>query len=179
MITLFGKKKVTDEKVARHFVSTTLDVVEEGWPVVSGFINDSPEFVTRPKLDPDDYGRFLMIVIAGNFNYIPKSFDEGHDSEIIKGCVQHFAQVLDVPVADLAARIKSYRTFIARINHPSKNTLYGMSRAIFHKYELNEHQEEYFRSVNTPNPIFLKNMNEIMQHFLWDWSAFKERFKVV
>lgn len=179
MIALFGKKKVTDEKVARHFVATTLDVVEEGWPVVAGFINDSPEFVKSPEIDPEDFGRFLMIVIAGNFNYIPKSFDEGHDSEIIKGCVQHFAEILDVPVADLAARIKSHRHFIARVNHPSKNTLYGMSRAIFHKYELNDFQEEYFRNINTPNPIFLKNMNEIMSNFLWDWSAFKERFKVV
>ena len=179
MLTIFGKKKVTDDKVAKHFVYTTLDVVEQGWPEVADFINESPEFVTAPQLDPDDYGRFLMIVIAGNFNYIPKNFDEGHDKEIIRGCVEQFASILELEPQELACKIKKYRDFLSRVNMPSKNTLYAMSRGIFHKYDLNCHQEEYFRNLNTPNPIFLKNMNEVMVHFLWDWSSFKERYKVV
>lgn len=179
MITIFGKKKVSDDKVADHFVATTLNVVQEGWPEVAGFINDSPEFIRRPQVDAEDFGRFLMIVIAGNFNYIPQNFDEGHDRDIIRGCVERFAEVLDISPKELAAKIKEYRNFIARINMPSKNTLYGMSRAIFHKYELNDYQEEYFRSLNTPNPIFLKNLNELLTHFLWDWSAFKDKYKVV
>lgn len=179
MLTIFGKKKVTDNKVAKHFVYTTLDVVEQGWPEVAGFINESQEFVRRPNLDPEDYGRFLMIVIAGNFNFIPKNFDEGHDKEILRGCIEEFSAILGVEATELAKKVKCYRDFLARVNMPSKNTLYAMSRGIFHKYELNEFQEEYFKSLNTPNPIFLKNMNEVMTHFLWDWSSFKEKYKVI
>ena len=72
MLAIFGKKKVTDDKVSLHFVHTTLEVVESGWPEVAGFINDSPEFIKRPNLDPDDFGRFLMIVIAGNLAFFKK-----------------------------------------------------------------------------------------------------------
>ncbi|WP_306642699.1 hypothetical protein [Sanyastnella coralliicola] len=179
MLAIFGKKKVTDDKVSLHFVHTTLEVVESGWPEVAGFINDSPEFIKRPDLDPDDFGRFLMIVIAGNFNYIPKYFEDGHDKEIIKGCVEQYAKIFDIRPEEFALKVKKYREFLARVNMPSKNTLYSMSRGIFHKYDLNCYQEEYFASLNTPNPIFLKNMNEIMVNFLWDWSAFKEKYKVV
>lgn len=33
--------------------------------------------------------------------------------------------------------------------------------------------------MKTPNPIFLKNLDELMRNFLWDWEAFNERYKVV
>jgi len=74
--------------------------------------------------------------------------------------------------------VSDYRAFLSRVNSPSKNTLYSMSRGIFHKYDLNDYQEDYFKSMNVPNPIFLKNMNDIMENFLWDWDAFKDKYKV-
>lgn len=54
-----------------------------------------------------------------------------------------------------------------------------MSKAVFFKYNLNDYQEEYFRQMKTPNPIFLKNLDEVMRHFLWDWEVFNEKYKVV
>ena len=39
-------------------------------------------------------------------------------------------------------------------------------------------QEEYFRSLNVPNPRFLMQMEEVLQHFLWDWTSFQEQYKV-
>jgi len=179
MLALFGKKKVTDHQVSAYFVHTTIETVEMGWPELVGIINDSPEFVTRPNLDPDDYGKFLMIVIAANFNFIPEYFDEGHDKEIMQASIQKFAEAFGVSPDVFAKKIKDYRDFLSRINHPSKNTLYSMSRGIFHKYQLNDFQEEYFRNMNTPNPIFLKNLNDVLGHFLWDWSAFKDKYKLV
>jgi hypothetical protein len=179
MLALFGKKKVTDHQVSAYFVHTTIETVEMGWPELVGIINDSPEFITHPNLDPDDYGKFLMIVIAANFNFIPEYFDEGHDKEIMQASIQKFAEAFGVSPESFAKKIKDYRDFLSRINHPSKNTLYSMSRGVFHKYQLNDFQEEYFRSMNTPNPIFLKNLNDVLGHFLWDWSAFKDKYKLV
>lgn len=179
MLSFLGKSKVTDNQVSSHFVATTLQIVEDGWPIVAGFICDSPEFVIRPDVREDDYGRFLMIVIAANFNFIPQHFDDGHDRAIIQEAVDLFAEQLDVKRETLACKIKEYREFLSRVNHPSKNTLYAMSRGIFYKYELNQYQEEYFRSLNTPNPIFLKNMNEILGNFLWEWDKFKNKYRVV
>lgn len=179
MLSFIGKSKVSDNQVSSHFVATTLQIVEDGWPVVAGFIADSPEFVIRPEVGEDDCGKFLMIVIAANFNFIPEHFDDGHDKAIIQDAVTLFAEQLNVSREMLARKIKDYREFLSRVNHPSKNTLYAMSRGIFFKYDLNAYQEEYFRNLKTPNPIFLKNMNDILVHFLWDWDKFKNKYKVV
>ena len=88
MIAIFGKKKLTENKVANIIVNTTIETVEKGWPEVAGFINDSPEFIRNPNVDSEDYGKFLLIVIAGNFDYIPKYFTDGHDREIIQKSVE-------------------------------------------------------------------------------------------
>jgi hypothetical protein len=66
-----------------------------------------------------------------------------------------------------------------RVNAPSKNTLYAMSKAVFYKYNLMDFQDEYFRGMKTHNPIFCKNLDEIMRNFLWDWEAFNEKYKVI
>jgi len=65
-----------------------------------------------------------------------------------------------------------------RVNSPSKTTLYGMSKAIFHKYALNDFQDNYFKRMNTPNPIFLKRLDELMQHFLFNWEVFLKKYRV-
>jgi len=32
--------------------------------------------------------------------------------------------------------------------------------------------------MNTPNPIFLKSLDEVMRNFIWDWEAFCDKYKV-
>ena len=74
--------------------------------------------------------------------------------------------------------IKDYKNFISRVNHPSKNMLYGMSKAIFHKYNLNDFQDDYFKRMQAPNPLFLKRMDEVMSNFIWDWDVFFKKYKL-
>ncbi len=179
MLAFLGKKKLSDEGVANIFVNTLLDTVEKGFPEVAGFVNDSPEFIRTPKVESDDYGRFLMITVSGNINGILEHFGEGHDKEIVRLISEKIATAFDIAPDKFAELIKEYRQFMTRINHPSKNTVYAMSKAVFYKYELNAFQDEYFRNLNTPNPIFLKNLDEVMKNFLWDWNAFSEKYKLI
>lgn len=179
MLTIFGRKKLTPERAAHIFTHTIIETVENGFPDVAGFINDSPEFVIAPNIDSEDIGRFLMIVIAGNFNYIPQHFTEGQDKEIIDQCILKFSPVFEMTPGEFSVVVKEYQSFMHRVNAPSKNTLYAMSKAVFYKYNLIECQEEYFRNMKTPNPIFCKNLDEIMRNFLWDWEAFSEKYKVI
>jgi len=155
MLTLLKKKRLTDNQVANIFVNGIIETAETAFPELAGFINDSPEFVVRP------------------------SIDEHHDKAIIKNCLDKFAQVFELKPEDFARKIKHYKTFMARVNHPSKNPVYSMSKAMFHKYKLNQFQEEYFRELNTPNPIFLKNLDEWMRNFMWDWTTFTDKYKIV
>jgi len=179
MLTIFGRKKLSDERLATIFVNSMIDIVEKGFDDVAGFINDSPEFETCPEISDKDFGKFLMVVICGNFNNIPDHFENGHEREIIRLSIDKFAEVLGLSSLDFASKVKDYKEYMAHVNKPSKNNLYSMSKAIFFKYELYQFQNEYYRSVKAPNPIFLKNLDDIMRNFLWDWSAFSERFKVV
>jgi hypothetical protein len=179
MLTIFGKKKLSPERVAHLLAHNILETVETGFPDVAGFIKDSPEFIRTPDIDSDDYGKFLMIVIAGNISYIPQFFTEGQDKEIIDECIKKFAPVFDMSTTELSSHVKEYKEFMCRVNVPSKNMLYAMSKAIFFKYDLNDCQEDYFRSMKTPNPIFLKNLDEVVRNFLWDWEAFNDKYKVI
>lgn len=179
MLAIFGKKRVTAERTAHLFAHNIIETVEKGFADVAGFINDSPEFVTAPKIDPEDYGKFLMIVVAGNFAYIPQYFTDGQDKEILENCIQKLAPVFDMTPAEFSAKVKEYKDFMNKVNAPSKNTLYAMSKGVFFKYGLCDCQDEYFRQMKTANPIFLKNLDDLMRNFLWDWDAFNEKYKVV
>jgi hypothetical protein len=74
--------------------------------------------------------------------------------------------------------IREYQSFITRVNHPSKNWIYGMSKAIFDKYTLYNFQDEYFKRMQAPNPLFLKRMDEVVENFVWDWDAFFKKYKL-
>jgi hypothetical protein len=80
---------------------------------------------------------------------------------------------------EFSVKVREYQGFMGRINTPSKNTLYAMSKAVFFKYDLIDCQDEYFRAMKTPNPIFCKNLDEVLRNFLWDWEAFNEKYKVI
>lgn len=179
MLTIFGRKKLTTERAAHVFSHNIIETVESGFADVAGFINDSPEFVTSPNIQPDDYGKFLMIVIAGNFSYITQYFSEGQDKEIIEACVQKLAPAFGMTPIEFSTKVKEYKECMSRANHPSKNIIYAMSKGVFVKYELADYQEEYFRLMKTPNPIFLKNLDDLMKNFLLDWEAFNEKYKIV
>lgn len=179
MLTLFRKKKLAEDKVANVFVNTLLDLVDEGFPEVAALINEDPEFTTRPNIDSEDSDRFLLIVLAGNMKYIPDFFTNYQDFRLMDLINRKMASTLDADPEALKQTISNYQSLFTRINHPSKNTHYAMSKAVFHKYELNQFQETYFRNMKTPNPIFLKRLDEIMAHFIWDWEGFQNKFRVV
>ena len=78
----------------------------------------------------------------------------------------------------MATRISKVRDEMVKFNRPSKKTLSAMARGVYLAYNLNACQEEYFRSLNVPNPRFLMQMEELLQHFIWDWKSFQEQYKM-
>ena len=53
-----------------------------------------------------------------------------------------------------------------------------MSKGIFDKYALYDYQDEYFKRMQVPNPLFLKRMDEIVENFIWDWGAFLKKYRL-
>ncbi len=179
MFTIFGKKKIKEETAINIFINNLLDTIENGFPEIAGIINDSPEFVISPKIEETNSEKFLLIVIAANLLYIPEHFNNNQDDRMLNLIYNQLSKVFDVERERLEAVIKDYQTYITKVNHPSKNTLYGISKAVFGKYDLNQYQDEYFKNMRSPNPMFLKRLDEAVDCFVWNWNTFKEKYQII
>ena len=178
MIGRLIKRKLDANKLANVFVNSLLEVTENGFDDVRAMINDDSAFISNPKISPEASDKFLLVVIVGNLRYLDTHFEVNEAKEIRTQIVRKLAVIYGLEELEFEKIVQKYDQFISRVNHPSKNTLYGMSKAVFHKFQLNDHQESYFKSMCTPNPLFLKRMDEIMMNFLWDWDEFFKKHKM-
>jgi len=179
MFTLFGKKKMEASKMAGIFVNTIIDTVENGFSEVAALINESPEFVVCPNIKEEKSDEFLMIVLAGNIAEIPNHLDAHTDSKLIDEILNSASYAFGMDKSELTRLVNEYKSFLSRVNFPSKNTIYALSKGVFHKYNLGVFQDEYFKNMNSPNPLFLKRLDEAMEHFMWNWENVKEKYMLV
>lgn len=179
MITLFGKKKLTEEKVANVFVNGIQVLIDEGFGSVAGLINDSPEFLTPPGVALEDSGIFTVIVLAGNLQVIPQHFTSGQDRRITQHILEKFADLYEMDEMKLAKTVGDTRKMMMRKVQPSKSVTNAMAQTIFSRYGLNDFQEPYFKSLDSPNPIVIQRLKEAMDTFIWNWDILLEKYKVV
>jgi hypothetical protein len=177
LATLFGKKKLTEEKLANVFVNSLVQSVMTSFGDVVDSIVSDPEFERTPKMNNDDFDKFLIITLCGNLSSLSRYFSNTEEMVLKGKIITKFAKVYGITYEEMNTIVKDYTEFIYRENYPSKNILYGMSKAVFHKYDLGQYQDEYFAQLNAPNPIFLKRMDGIMENYLWDWNAFLDKYK--
>lgn len=178
MLTFLTKKKLREDKAANIFVNSLLRLVEDGFPEVAALINDSPEFKQPPNISPEDSDRFLLIIIAGNMKLLPKYFDNFQGLRLRDMALRKFSYALGLKNEILQTSVSKLQVYFKKVNHPSRNTLYAMSKAIFFKYELVNYQEDYFVKMESPNPVFLKRLNETVANFVWDWEELKEQYRI-
>ena len=58
------------------------------------------------------------------------------------------------------------------------NQLLQWRKIIFDKYMLYNFQDEYFKRMQAPNPLFLKRLDEIVENFVWDWDVFFKKYRL-
>ena len=178
MIRSFLKKRLTDNQLANIFVNGLLEVIDNGFKEVALMINEDPAFDYSPDIAPSEIDEFTIIVIVGNLVQLESHFDYNQAVSVESLIIQKFATIYGMNENQFSDLISDYKSFISRVNYPSKNVLYGMSKAIFHKYALNDFQEEYFKNMQAPNPLFLKRMDEIVSNFIWNWEAVEKKYKI-
>lgn len=178
---MFGtilRKKVSDEKLANVFINGLFSTIDSGFPVVAEFINEDSSFVKSPNIQPSDSYEFGLIILVGNLSFLESAFDAEQADRVEKLIYQKLAVIYDMEVYEIKQLLKDYKSLICRLNHPSKNMLYGMTKAIFDKYCLYNYQDEYFKRMQAPNPLFLKRLDEIVENFIWDWDVFFKKYKL-
>lgn len=178
MLGTILKKKLSDNQVANIFINAIFDTVENGFSEVAQLINEDVAFVRSPEIDNKQDNEFALIVIVGNLSFLESTFEPEQASRVEDIIFEKLANIYGLEVPAIRKLINDYQHFINRVNHPSKNMIYGMSKALFFKYGLNEFQDEYFRRMQAPNPLFLKRMDEVMQNFIWNWDAFFKKYKM-
>lgn len=176
---IFGKKKLKEDKLANIFVNSVLQTVDDGFSDIVGIIKESPEFIAMPDIDENNDSKFLLIVLAANLKEIPKYLEAHQDNRIINMIITKLCAVFDVNFDKLEGILREYQSYLSRVNHPSNNNLYAMSKAVFFKYDLGKYQEAYFRNMNAPNPLFLKRLDEAMKLFMFNWASTKENYQIV
>jgi hypothetical protein len=178
MFSSFTKKKLSDNQVANVFINGIFDSVDKGFAEVAAMINEDSVFVMSPNVSSADSGQFGLIVIVGNLSFLESTFESEQAARVEQLIFEKLAPIYEMSVGDFQNMIREYQSFIMRVNHPSKNWIYGMSKAIFHKYGLSEFQDDYFKRMQAPNPLFLKRMDEVMVNFVWNWDAFFKKFRI-
>ncbi len=178
MFSTLIKRKLSDNQVANVFINAIFDSVDKGFKEVASIINEDTAFVKSPNITESHNGEFSLIVIVGNLSYLESTFDADQAARVENIIFEKLAKIYDMEVIAFKNLIREYQNFIVRVNHPSKNWVYGMSKAVFHKYKLNDFQDEYFRRMQAPNPLFLKRMDEVMGNFIWNWDAFFKKYRM-
>ncbi|NDB36186.1 MAG: hypothetical protein EB023_12805 [Flavobacteriia bacterium] len=178
MLPNFLKKKLSEDQISNIFVNGIFDVIDRGFETVCDCINEDPSFVSPPSVSPQNINEFALIVITANIIEMERLFDGHTGTRTIHLVHEKLAEAYSMESLEMRQLIQEYKQFLKRVNLPSKTTLYAMSKAVFHKYGLNEFQDEYFKRVNSPNPVLLKRLDDLLIHFLWNWESFFKKFRV-
>jgi hypothetical protein len=172
------KKKLSDNQLANVFMNGILEMVEKGFGEVAQMINEDPAFITSPSIPETKNGQFSMIVLVANLSYLESTFEVEQAVRVEQLIFDKLGQMMQSDASEAEQTVREYQKFMQRINHPSKNMVYAMSKAVFHKYDLNGFQDEYFSRMLATNPLFLKRMDAIVGNFLWDWVAFFKKYRI-
>jgi hypothetical protein len=178
---MFGailKKRLTSSQFANIFINAIFESTEKGFSIVADMINNDPSFVSSPNINSENFQPFQLIVLSANFQQLDKFFEPQEASDIKVTILSKLASIYDVEPKVISDIISNYCSFISRVNHPSKTMLYGLSKAVAYKYELSDFQDEYFKRMQAPNPLFLKRLDTFMESFIWDWEVFMKKYKI-
>ena len=93
LTTIFGKKKLTEDKVANVFVNTLLNVIDNSFSEVASSISNDSEFIKSPAIDHLDSDKFLIIVLSGNLQFLTKYFSNTEEMILRKKIIEKFAKV--------------------------------------------------------------------------------------
>lgn len=175
--TLIGKKRMTEQTLSKVLVSGSLRICDAVYPEIADYIKECPHFETEPDMPQGADIDFIITVFTCNITRIPQALEHGQDKRVAQHIIHQMARSLDMDLGELTKRIQAAKSLMKRLNHPSKNLIYAMPKALFSMYELNAHQQDYFRDLNSPNPLYLKEMNQLLTHLVWDWDYLKNEYK--
>jgi|GEM_PF-251347 hypothetical protein len=181
MLGLFGKKKIKEREIAKIFVGTINEVAISGFNEILDFVKTDSHFNFSPDLtSKSSLEGFLFTVFSANLKYLEDYFEKDQLDRIRIEIINEFAESLEEKTTeDVLDQVDDYMEFILSIKNPSGDLTKLLAKAIFQKLNLTQYQNDNFQKINEPNPIVLKELEEITTFFVWNWDDLFNKYKLV
>ena len=112
--------------LASNFVNRTLNSIDETYNDFLDAIYNDTELISYPKLDYKDPTELMYLIIAGNMMFFERILSSHEENTICNSIVEQMSVVFDIKFNAMQEKLEKYSSFISRVNHPSKNILYGI-----------------------------------------------------
>ncbi len=180
LFNFIGKKKLKEQHVANVFVSTINELAEDSFPTLAEFLNEAPELETSPSIKSNQLEWFLYIVFSANLYNLKFHLETDQLNRMRILVIDQFIESLEGRDHDQTLeQINNYEDFIAGLDRTNGDLTKSIATAIFNKYGLNNCQVDHFQKINMPNPIIIKSIEEATANFIWNWTDFLEKYKMV
>ena len=182
MLKLFGfskKEKVNVKDLASVYSRTLFEVIDLGFSEIIEFVNDNRKFEESPNLKMDDANWFLMIVFAANNHCLPNFFDDHIVNRLHHASLNELIKFMDLEEDLVRDMFIDYENFFKEQYSEDITIEKAMAKSIFVKYNLNEYQGDLLKNQNEPNPAFLQELTDLMSNFIWNWSDYLGKYKLI
>lgn len=178
--SLFGKKKLKEQHVAKVMVGTLNELAEETFPTLTDFLNDVPELKESPSIKPHQLEWFLYIIFSANLYNLKFHFESNQLNRMRILIIDEFIESLQDREHDLTLeQINNYEEYITGIDRSIDDLPKAMATAIFNKFGINDCQVDHFQKINTPNPIIIKSIEDATKNYIWNWPDLLDKYKMV
>jgi hypothetical protein len=178
MITLFGKKKISIDHLVNYTIHFVFDIVDNHFEDIKELLKISPEFTQQPPVETMQADMLYLILFAAHMELMEQNLPAPYHQTGPKNLCEKLGEIYNVPAEQMEKMLKDELGFIKQINLPSKNLLYGLTKAFFNRYQLYKFQEEYFKNLQVPNPILLKRLDEIFALFLINYEELLNNYRI-
>ena len=183
MIKFFGllskKKKVKPATTASIYVTLLQNVVSEGFIEIKDFINNNNNLESNPNLNDTDIDWFSNVIFLGNMKNLDLHFEENEVFTLRALILDEIYKDVEVNDRHLAIeKFLEYENYFKELLARHEFPIDAMAYAIFEKYNINDFQGDLFKKKNKPNPIFLNELKNLLNHFIWNWDDYLEKNKL-
>ena len=177
---LSKKKKVKPDTAASIYVTLLQNVINEGFIEIKDFINNNNNLENNPNLKQTDINWFSNVVFLGNLKNLDNYFEENEVSILRALILDEIHKEFTGNAQHLAIeRFLDYENYFNDLLVKYDSHISAMAHAIFEKYNINDFQGDLFRKKNKPNPVFLTELKNLLNHFIWNWKEYLEKNKLV
>lgn len=180
MFSVFTKKNtLTQDQLVNIFVNVLMESADETFGLISEYLDETPDLEIAPNLQEEQVGKFILVVLAGNVINFQNEVQDGTAQKLTYLLMDKISKIFGMNINSLMMEVKNCQGLIKDLNFKSKKWQYGLSRAFYHLCNLYPYSSEHFRDNKIPNPIVLKQLDQIFERYIWNVSAYKEEYKIV